>query len=60
VIKTISDQTLFADGHVRLISDSVALPVWRALSRDGNEPVSDAAYWSGRRCPSTDDSATAQ
>ena len=37
--------TLFADGHVRYIRDSIALSVWRALgSRNGNEAVSDAEY----------------
>ena len=32
----------FADGHVRFVSDSVELSLWRALgTRDGGEPIED-------------------
>ena len=37
--------TLFADGHVRYIRSSIALPVWRALgSRNGKEAISDSEF----------------
>ena len=35
---------LFVDGHTRLISNSIALPVWRAIaSRDGGETIADGS-----------------
>lgn len=36
---------LFADGHARFCSDSIALPVWRAAgSRNGGELISDIDF----------------
>ncbi len=38
--------TLFADGHVAFVKDSISLQTWRALgTRNGGEPISEGTPW---------------